>query len=66
MRVLAGCTAESHGPSRARLMQQPTTMATSYQLHDHAGLRWLAPFGLVFAFMIGAAFYMMVYPHLTG
>jgi len=40
------------------------TMKSSYELHDHAGARWLAPFLAVLVLsLIGLAF-MLVYPHL--
>ncbi len=40
--------------------------ANPYDLHDHAGARWLAPFLAVFALVIATAFAMLVYPHLFG
>jgi hypothetical protein len=41
-------------------------MATNptYELHDHAGARWLAAAGVPLLLSILAAFAMMVYPHL--
>ena len=41
--------------------------ANPYDLHDHAGARWLAPFLAIFALTIVMALVMLVYPHLlTG
>jgi hypothetical protein len=34
-----------------------------FQLHDHAGARWLAPFIAVFVLTIGVMLAMLVYPH---
>ena len=45
----------------------PRCMATThnpYEIHDHAGARWLAPFlTVLFLSALGLAF-MLVYPHL--
>jgi hypothetical protein len=43
-------------------------MATQsmYDLHDHAGVRWLAPFLAVLSLMILGLILMLVYPHITG
>jgi hypothetical protein len=43
-------------------------MATmpSYDLHDHAGWRWLAPFLAAFAITLLTALAMLLYPHLIG
>ena len=40
--------------------------ANPYDLHDHAGARWLAPFLTIFVLTIFAALAMLVYPHLFG
>ena len=40
------------------------TTLTSYELHDHAGLRWLAIFGAAFVVTILTAFLMLLYPHM--
>lgn len=32
--------------------------------HDHAGIRWLAPFALALALVLVTLFVMFVYPHL--
>lgn len=47
-------------------MQPVVGMAnTTYELHDHAGARWLAPFlAVIFATVLGLLL-MLVYPHLT-
>jgi hypothetical protein len=37
-----------------------------FQLHDHAGARWLAPFIGVFALTIGLMVAMLVAPYVTG
>ena len=38
-----------------------------YNLHDHAGARWLAPFLAVFALVVLTAIAMLLYPHvITG
>ncbi|MBV8759005.1 MAG: hypothetical protein JO257_17080 [Deltaproteobacteria bacterium] len=34
-----------------------------YDLHDHAGARWLAAFAAIFVLTIAAALAMLVYPH---
>jgi hypothetical protein len=49
-------------------MQRKEGMTTmpSYELHDHAGLRWLLPFSIVFVLAIAATVMMMLYPHLLG
>jgi hypothetical protein len=44
-------------------------MATmpSYDLHDHSGVRWLLPFGIVFVLTIVTALMMLLYPwHTLG
>ena len=41
------------------------TTLPSYELHDHAGLRWLAVFGAAFIVVILTAFLMLLYPHMT-
>lgn len=38
-----------------------TTM-TSYNMHDHSGLRWLLPFGVAFVLTILTAAMMLLYP----
>jgi hypothetical protein len=38
--------------------------ANPYDLHDHAGARWLAPFLAIFALTVAMAFLMLAYPHL--
>lgn len=38
--------------------------ANPYDLHDHAGARWLAPFLAIFAITIVMALLMLVYPHI--
>ena len=38
--------------------------ADPYDLHDHAGARWLLPFLAVFAATIVMAVAMLIYPHL--
>jgi hypothetical protein len=49
-------------------MHRSETMAAThpnpYELHDHAGARWLAIAGAGFAFAILTALFMFVYPHL--
>jgi hypothetical protein len=40
-----------------------TTHPNPYQLHDHAGARWLAVVTTPILFLILAAFAMMIYPH---
>ena len=35
-----------------------------YGLHDHAGVRWLAPFLAVILVTVVGLFLMLVYPHL--
>jgi hypothetical protein len=40
--------------------------ANPYDLHDHAGARWLAPFLAVFALTILMGVAMLLYPHLMG
>ena len=42
------------------------TTHPTYDMHDHAGLRWIAPFSAVFLVTILAALAMMLYPHLHG
>lgn len=42
----------------------PTTME-DYNLHDHAGARWLAPFLTVFLLAVVGILVMVVYPYLT-
>ncbi|NVB83309.1 MAG: hypothetical protein HOV81_33365 [Kofleriaceae bacterium] len=37
-----------------------------FQLHDHAGARWLAPFIGVFALTIGVMIAMLVSPYASG
>ena len=39
----------------------PTSM---YELHDHAGARWLAPFFVVILATVVGLLLMLVYPHL--
>ncbi len=39
--------------------------ANPYDLHDHAGARWLAPFIAVFALVVLTALAMLVYPHVV-
>lgn len=47
-------------------MQALVGMATTFHdlWHDHAGIRWLAPFLFAVALVIGTLFVMLVYPHL--
>jgi len=46
------------------LVRGMATMNNPYELHDHAGARWLAPFlTVIFLAALGLAF-MLVYPHL--
>lgn len=40
--------------------------ANPYDMHDHSGARWLAPFIAIFVLTIFAALAMLVYPHLFG
>ncbi len=35
-----------------------------YDLHDHAGLRWVVPFAAVFIITLFMALMMLLYPHL--
>jgi len=35
-----------------------------YQIHDHAGARWLAPFLTVLVLAAIGLLFMLVYPHL--
>lgn len=37
---------------------------SSYELHDHAGARWLAPFLTVLILAVLGLAFMLVYPHL--
>lgn len=48
-------------------MHACTRMATTYdyELHDHAGIRWLLPFLAVVAVTVLVALLMMVYPHVV-
>ena len=41
-----------------------TTTQNPYELHDHAGARWLASAATPFLLAIITAFAMLVYPHL--
>lgn len=57
------------GSPDAAIPDMATTSFHNYQdfeLHDHAGARWLAPFLAVFVLVIGAMLAMLVYPHVTG
>jgi hypothetical protein len=47
-----------------RTSVMPTTI-DDYNMHDHAGARWLAPFLAVLTLTLLMTFLMMVYPH-TG
>ena len=40
------------------------TQTFDYDLHDHAGVRWLAAAGVPFLLAILTGFLMMLYPHL--
>lgn len=47
-------------------MHEVVIMATMspYDLHDHAGWKWLAPFLAVFIVTLITALLMLVYPHI--
>ena len=40
--------------------------APDYNLHDHRGWQWLAPFMAAFVLTLIAAVMMMLYPHMFG
>lgn len=43
----------------------PTTI-DDYDMHDHTGARWLAPFLAVLALTLLMTLLMMVYPHMIS
>ncbi|GEM_PF-3703839 len=50
-------------------MHPTKVMATTindYNMHDHTGARWLAPFMAILVLTLLMTFLMMVYPHTTA
>jgi hypothetical protein len=58
-------TCFAYAPGSADAIR-PVMAAPDYNLHDHKGLQWLAPFMAAFFITVIAAVMMMLYPHMLG